>query len=61
MKETQTEQIRNTAIIAHGSAGKTSLTEAVLFNARSEEHTSEPSHWHVSRMPSSAWIRKAHV
>jgi elongation factor G len=33
MKETQTEQIRNIAIIAHGSAGKTSLTEAVLFNA----------------------------
>ena len=33
MKEIQTEQIRNIAIIAHGSAGKTSLTEAVLFNA----------------------------
>jgi len=33
MKETQTEQIRNIAIIAHGSAGKTSLTEAMLFNA----------------------------
>jgi len=33
MKETQTEQIRNVAIIAHGGAGKTSLTEAVLFNA----------------------------
>ncbi len=33
MKEIQTDQIRNIAIIAHGSAGKTSLTEAVLFNA----------------------------
>lgn len=33
MKETTTEQIRNIAIIAHGGAGKTSLTEAVLFNA----------------------------
>ena len=33
MKEIQTEQIRNIAIIAHGSAGKTSLSEAVLFNA----------------------------
>jgi len=33
MKETQTEQIRNVAIIAHGGAGKTSLTEAVLFNS----------------------------
>jgi len=33
MKETQTQQIRNVAIIAHGSAGKTSLAEAILFNA----------------------------
>lgn len=33
MKDTQTEQIRNIAIVAHGSAGKTSLAEAVLFNA----------------------------
>ena len=33
MKETQTELIRNIAIIAHGSAGKTSLAEAMLFNA----------------------------
>jgi elongation factor G len=33
MKEIQTEQIRNVAIIAHGGAGKTSLTEAVLFNS----------------------------
>ncbi|MCJ7498688.1 elongation factor G [bacterium] len=33
MKETHTEQIRNVAIIAHGSAGKTSLAEAMLFNA----------------------------
>ncbi len=33
MKETQTQQIRNIAVIAHGSAGKTALAEAVLFNA----------------------------
>ena len=33
MKDIQTEKIRNIAIIAHGSAGKTSLAEAVLFNA----------------------------
>ena len=33
MKETHTEKIRNVAIIAHGSAGKTSLAEAMLFNA----------------------------
>ena len=26
-------QIRNVAIIAHSGAGKTSLTEAILFNA----------------------------
>jgi elongation factor G len=33
MKQTQTDKIRNVAIIGHGSAGKTSLAEAVLFNA----------------------------
>ncbi len=33
MKQTQTDRIRNIAIIAHGGAGKTSLAEAVLFNA----------------------------
>ena len=33
MKDVQTEQIRNVAMIAHGSAGKTSLTEAFLFNS----------------------------
>ena len=33
MKDTQTENIRNIAVIAHGSAGKTSLSEAVMFNA----------------------------
>jgi len=33
MKQIQVDNIRNVAIIAHGSAGKTSLAEAVLFNA----------------------------
>jgi len=33
MKETQTDKIRNIATIAHGSAGKTSLVEAILFNS----------------------------
>ncbi|MGD8354001.1 MAG: GTP-binding protein, partial [Pseudomonadota bacterium] len=33
MKDVQTDQIRNIAIIAHGGAGKTSLAEAVLYNA----------------------------
>ncbi|MGE5371219.1 MAG: elongation factor G [Solirubrobacterales bacterium] len=32
MKVYPTPQIRNVAIIAHGGAGKTSLTEAMLFN-----------------------------
>ena len=33
MKEYKSDKIRNVAIIAHGGAGKTSLTEAFLFNA----------------------------
>jgi len=32
MKEYQTEQLRNIALLAHGSAGKTSLAEAMLFD-----------------------------
>jgi elongation factor G len=32
MKEYQTEQLRNVALLSHGSAGKTSLAEAMLFN-----------------------------
>jgi len=32
MKEYQTEQVRNIALLSHGSAGKTSLAEAMLFN-----------------------------
>jgi len=32
MKEYKTEQLRNIALLSHGSAGKTSLTEAMLFN-----------------------------
>lgn len=33
MKVYETEQLRNLAIIGHGGAGKTSLIEAMLFNA----------------------------
>ncbi len=33
MKEYQTEQLRNIALLSHGSAGKTSLVEAMLFNS----------------------------
>ena len=32
MKVYETEKIRNIGIVAHGGAGKTSLTEALLFN-----------------------------
>jgi elongation factor G len=32
MKEYRTEQLRNIALLSHGSAGKTSLAEAMLFN-----------------------------
>ena len=33
MNQIQTDQIRNIALLAHGSAGKTSLAEAALFDA----------------------------
>src|SRR3989337_825835 len=33
MKEYTTEAIRNVVLVGHGSAGKTSLGEAMLFNA----------------------------
>lgn len=33
MEEYQTEQLRNIALLSHGSAGKTSLAEAMLFNS----------------------------
>jgi len=32
MKDYSPEQLRNMAIIGHGSSGKTSLTAAMLFN-----------------------------
>jgi elongation factor G len=35
MAETDVDKIRNVAVIAHGGAGKTSLVEAMLFNAGS--------------------------
>ncbi|HHY13077.1 MAG TPA: GTP-binding protein, partial [Thermoanaerobacterales bacterium] len=34
MKRYATEQLRNVGLIAHGGAGKTSLTEAMLYNAK---------------------------
>lgn len=37
MKRYRTEDIRNVALIAHSGAGKTSLGEAMLFNARAIE------------------------
>ncbi|MGD9101175.1 MAG: GTP-binding protein, partial [Anaerolineae bacterium] len=33
MKEYQTDQIRNVVLLGHGSAGKTSLAEAMLFSS----------------------------
>lgn len=33
MKEYKSDRIKNVGIVAHGGAGKTSLTEAMLFNA----------------------------
>lgn len=33
MKEYKSDKLRNVGIVAHGGAGKTSLTEALLFNA----------------------------
>jgi len=33
MKEFKCEKIRNVSIVSHGGAGKTSLTEALLFNS----------------------------
>lgn len=33
MKEYKSDRLRNVGIVAHGGAGKTSLTEALLFNA----------------------------
>jgi elongation factor G len=33
MKQPETAKIRNVALVAHGSAGKTTLTEALLFTA----------------------------
>ncbi|MCX7780773.1 MAG: elongation factor G [Negativicutes bacterium] len=35
MKEYKSDRLRNVGIVAHGGAGKTSLTEALLFNAGS--------------------------
>ncbi len=34
MKKYATERLRNVSLIAHGGAGKTSLTEAMLYNAK---------------------------
>ena len=34
MKEYSTDRIRNVGFISHGGAGKTTLTEAILFNAK---------------------------
>ena len=33
MEGYQTEQIRNIVLLSHGGAGKTSLSEAMLFDA----------------------------
>ena len=44
-------------VIVHG--GGKAISRAI--KERSEEHTSDSSHIAVSRMPSSAWIGRAHV
>ncbi|MBP2635939.1 MAG: fusA 2, partial [Firmicutes bacterium] len=33
MKEYKSDRLRNVGIVSHGGAGKTSLTEAMLFNS----------------------------
>jgi elongation factor G len=37
MKNYTTDKIRNIGIIGHGSEGKTTLTEAMLFNAKATD------------------------
>ena len=41
MKVYQTSEIKNIALLGNDGAGKTTLTEALLYESRSEEHTSE--------------------
>ena len=42
MKQYQTEDIRNIVVVGHGSEGKTTLVEALLFTAGAIDRQGRP-------------------